>query len=92
MRLTHRSIRPLLLAAALAVPVIVAAAAPQHVGVQVRVYDRNHRDYHNWDDDEESSYRLYLQQQHQTYRAYGRQHRRTQEQYWNWRHSHPDHN
>ena len=91
MHLAHRIMSSLLLAAALVTPVaIMAAPAPQGVGVQVRVYDRSHRDYHNWDDREESSYRRYLVEQHRSYREYARQHRRTQDQYWNWRHRHPD--
>jgi Ni/Co efflux regulator RcnB len=27
---------------------------------QRRVYDRSHRDYHNWDDSEDRQYRIYL--------------------------------
>jgi hypothetical protein len=88
----HRYLSSLLLAAALAAPLaIMAAPAPQRVGVQLRVYDRSHKDYHNWDDREEGSYRRYLDERHQTYRVYPKQHRKDQQQYWNWRHSHPDH-
>jgi len=85
----HRYIGTLFLAAALATPVaIVAAAEPQ--SVQIRVYDRNHKDYHNWDDSEDRAYRGYLTEQHQTYRVYAKQNHKTQDNYWNWRHSHPD--
>jgi hypothetical protein len=91
MHLAHRVMNSLLLAAALVTPVAISAApAPQRVGVQVRVYDHNHKDYHNWDDREESSYRRYLVEQHHSYREYAKQRRRTQDQYWNWRHRHPD--
>ena len=91
MHLAHRYMTLLLLAAALAAPVaVVSAPGPQAVGVQVRVYNRNHKDYHNWDDREESSYRRYLVEQHHSYREYAKQRRRTQDQYWNWRHRHPD--
>jgi hypothetical protein len=69
---------------------IMATAAPQDASVQVRIYDRDHHDYHNWDDREDRAYRSYLTEQHQAYRAYGKQNRKTQSQYWNWRHSHPD--
>jgi hypothetical protein len=87
----HRFIASLFLAAALVAPVsFVAAATPQAVGVQVRVYDRDHHDYHNWDDHEDGVYRAYLTDQHITYRAYAKQNRKTQRDYWNWRHSHPD--
>ena len=53
MQLARGYIASLLLTAALAAPVsILAASMPQTVGVQVRVYDKNHKDYHNWDDRE----------------------------------------
>jgi len=81
----------LLLAAALAAPVAtIAAPQPQGVGIQVRVYDRHHKDYHNWDDREEQSYHRYLAERHQTYRVYAKQHRRDQDRYWDWRHAHRD--
>jgi hypothetical protein len=93
MHLAHRFMSSLLLATALMAPVAMMAAPPaQHVAVQLRVYDRNHKDYHNWDDHEESAYRRYLDEQHHSYRVYNKQNRKDQQQYWNWRHDHPDHN
>lgn len=90
MHRSYRFIASLFLAAALVAPVsIVAAPAPQ-TGVQIRVYDRDHHDYHNWDDREDHAYRGYLVERHRNYRAYDRQNRRSQRDYWNWRHSHPD--
>jgi hypothetical protein len=88
---SHRFIASLFLAAVLVAPVsILAAAAPQTASVQLRVYDRDHHDYHNWDDHEDGLYRGYLTDQHITYRVYAKQSRKTQRNYWNWRHSHPD--
>ena len=88
----HRFASSLLLAAAVVAPTaLVAAPRPQEASVQVRVYDRDHRDYHNWDDHEDRAYRHYLTAQHRTYREYNRQHYRVQKHYWNWRHEHPDH-
>ena len=87
----HRYISSLFLVAAIAAPaLVVAEAKAQEAGVQVRVYDRDHRDYHNWDDREDRAYRGYLTGQHRTYREYHRQSYRVQRHYWNWRHSHPD--
>ncbi len=89
----HRYISLFFLTAALAAPVaIMAAPEPQNASVQVRVYDSSHKDYHNWNDNEDKAYRGYLTQQHQTYRSYNKQSHKTQNQYWNWRHSHPDKN
>ena len=75
----------------MAVPVsMLAAPVPQEAGVQVRVYDRNHKDYHNWDDHENHAWGVYLQDNHRRAHEYSHANRKEQEQYWNWRHSHPD--
>jgi hypothetical protein len=92
MHRAHRYIASLFLAAAIAAPLsLTAAAAPQDANVQIRVYDRDHRDYHNWDDHEDRAYRGFLTERHETYREYDRQNHKTQRAYWNWRHEHPDH-
>ncbi|MGB2678923.1 MAG: hypothetical protein WAN12_17715 [Candidatus Acidiferrum sp.] len=91
MHRVDRFIWSFFLAAAIVAPaLIVAEAKAQQASVQVRVYDRDHRDYHNWDDREDRAYRRYLVEQRRSYREYNRQHRSVQRQYWNWRHSHPD--
>ena len=78
-----------LLAVAISAPAVLAAApAPQ--ALQVRVYDSNHRDYHNWDDREDRAYRRYYTEQHREYRAYDQENARRQRAYWKWRHNHPD--
>lgn len=53
-----------------------------------RVYDRAHRDYHNWNGDEDRFYRQYLDEQHHQYRAFSRMNRKQQLEYWRWRHDH----
>jgi hypothetical protein len=86
-----RYIASLFLAAALVAPVsIIAAPAPQGATVQVRVYDREHRDYHNWDRNENSAWGRYLAENHRRSHEYKRANKREQAQYWNWRHAHPD--
>lgn len=89
-----------LLTAALAVPAAISAANPQDNRCQEenrrddkdrdRVYDRTHKDYHNWDDREDHTYRGYLQENHREYRPFTEQRQKQQRTYWNWRHSHPD--
>jgi hypothetical protein len=91
MQRLNRYFSSLLLAAAIVAPTaIMAGPRPQEARVQVRVYDRNHRDYHNWDDHEDHAYRSYLQERHKDYREYDKQNNREQKRYWNYRHSHPD--
>jgi hypothetical protein len=91
-RYLNHYISSIILAAAVAAPAIVTAAPrPQEASVQVRVYDRNHHDYHNWDDREDRAYRGYLESQHRSYVVYEHQNHTVQNHYWTWRHSHPDH-
>jgi hypothetical protein len=89
----HRFIASLFLAAALVTPVsimapasIMAAAKPQSI-VSVRVYDRDHRDYHDWDDRENHRWGVYLSNNHRRYYEYSHASRREQSRYWNYRHS-----
>jgi hypothetical protein len=89
-RFLNRSLSSLLLIAAFAAPTVVLARPKPQDGVQVRIYDRDRRDYHNWDDREDRAYRRYLASQHRQYRAYQRQHYRVRRHYWHWRHRNPD--
>ena len=55
-----------------------------------RYYDRDRRDWHEWNENEERAYRYYLQQQHLREMEWRRANRRRQMEYWRWRHNHPD--
>jgi hypothetical protein len=91
----------LFLTAVLAAPSAMnAASRPQDNGRQeehhrdeghTRMYDRDHKDYHNWDDNEDRSYRVYLGERHREYHPFVELKVKEQRAYWNWRHSHPDH-
>jgi hypothetical protein len=84
-------IASLLLTAAVAAPLsVMANPVPQEAGVQVRVYDRNHKDYHNWDDNENRAWGVYLTENHKNHHDYAKASKKEQGQYWDWRHSHPD--
>ena len=85
----HRYLASLFLTASLAAPLSLMAA-PQAVGVQVRVYDRSHKDYHNWDDHENRAWAQFLVENHRNSHEYKRANRREQSEYWTWRHAHPD--
>ena len=91
-----------LLSAALAAPSAMnAAGKPQDNGRQEehrrddndrnRFYDRQHKDYHNWDDNEDRSFRVYLGERHREYHPFVELKVKEQSAYWNWRHRHPDH-
>jgi hypothetical protein len=94
MKAGYRYLSFLFLSAALTAPVAIRTSAAQDdhrdEKRQTRVYDRSHKDYHNWDDNEDRNYRAYLGEQHQDYRGYSKMNRGEQNKYWNWRHSHPD--
>lgn len=55
-----------------------------------RYYDRDGKDYHTWNSNEDHAYRAYLQEQHQDYRDFNKMKRPQQQQYFKWRHTHPD--
>ena len=56
-----------------------------------RVYDPDHKDYHDWDDREDTVYRHWLEGRHEAYVDYNRLKRKQQREYWKWRHEHEEH-
>ena len=62
------------------------------IGCAARYYDADHRDYHQWDRDEDRAYHVYWNENHSRdpYRNYGRLNPGEQREYWDWRHGHPD--
>jgi len=81
-----------LLSAFLITPIVVRADDDDHRRANrvQRYYDRDARDWHEWNEREQQAYRRYLEEQHREYREWGRANRRTQQDYWRWRHQHPD--
>jgi hypothetical protein len=57
-----------------------------------RVYDRQHKDYHQWNANEDQSYRQWYTESHngKDFREYGKLKSKDQNAYWNWRHQHGD--
>jgi hypothetical protein len=91
MNLAHRYVTSLFLTAALAAPAaLLAAPAPQEDRDQHRVYDKQHKDYHNWDENENRAWGQYQTQHHKSSHEFSNANKREQSQYWNWRHAHPD--
>lgn len=80
-----RYVGALVLGASLLMPAI--SFAEEH-----RYYDRDHKDWHAWNDNENRAYRHWLMEErreHQ-FREYHRLHARDQREYWRWRHEHSD--
>ena len=65
----------------------IAVADDHH---EKRYYDRGRRDYHVYDSQEDRAYRIYLGEQHRSYRQFHTVKRTQQDQYFRWRHEHPD--
>ncbi len=101
----YRYLTSFFLAAALASPVAIAQQDDQHRGDdqrqqqdrsdrntenQNRVYDRGHKDYHNWDDNENRAWGQYQTEHHRNPQEFSKANNKEQSQYWNWRHAHPD--
>jgi hypothetical protein len=63
---------------------------PAAVFAQSRYYDRDHRDYHEWNEAESRAYRHYLEERRERYREWNRASRAQQRAYWRWRHDHLD--
>jgi len=73
----------------LGAPLLVpaTAAAANH---DKRYYDRDGRDYHQWNGQEDRAYRVYLGEQHQQYRQFKKVKPAQRTEYFKWRHEHPD--
>jgi hypothetical protein len=78
----------LVLSSAMMVPVSAKADDRDHH--ERRYYDRRGHDYHTWNGNEDRAYRAYLDEHHRPYRDFGRVGRGERDNYWGWRHQHPD--
>ena len=54
------------------------------------LYDRRHKDYHDFDEHEDRAWHVYWQQRHRSYVDWDRASERQRQDYWNWRHEHSD--
>ena len=58
---------------------------------RVRVYDPSHKDYHEWNENEEHAYRHWVEQErHIPYREWKHMNKKEQREYLRWRHEHMD--
>jgi hypothetical protein len=68
----------------LLVPMATQMRAEDH-----RYYDRDHRDYHEWNEAEARAYRHWLtEERHRAYHDWAHASAREQRDYWRWRHDH----
>ncbi len=63
---------------------------PQQHGSNQPYYDSKHKDWHQWNDQENQAYQRYEQEHHMKDRDFASTSEAEQQQYWNWRHKHPD--
>ncbi|MCU1338578.1 MAG: hypothetical protein JWO19_4159 [Bryobacterales bacterium] len=84
--------RRLLILTALFACATLSAQVAVRVGAHQdkRYYDRDGRDYHTWNGQEDRAYRVYLNEQHRDYRAFPKTRAVQQREYFRWRHEHPD--
>jgi hypothetical protein len=90
----HLDLRRCLIASSLlALPLLVASLAgcSGEVGVGYRTYDPYYHDYHVWSDAELPYYNSWIVETHRPNYDYAHLHRHDREEYWRWRHDHPDH-
>jgi hypothetical protein len=76
---------------ALLAPVaIMAAPAAARQEDRDRIYDKEHKDYHHWDDKEDAAWKRFLAEKHRKDHEFAKANEKEQSEYWQWRHSHPD--
>ena len=86
-----RYLEMVVLSAALTVGVGIAQDREHPEAQQNRRYeDKAHHESHEWNDSEDRAYRHYLQEHHKKYHDFEKAKQKEREDYWNWRHSHPD--
>jgi hypothetical protein len=82
--------RFLLLSALVLSATMISPVVGQAESHDKRYYDRDGKDYHTWNNNEDHAYRAYLQEQHKDYRAFNKVKPADQQDYFKWRHTHSD--
>jgi len=76
----------LMMAASLITPVAIMADRDNHR--ETRYYDRDGRDYHTWNDNEDRQYRQYLVERHRGYVVFTKTKPTQRREYFKYRHEH----
>ena len=79
-------------ALAVAPSTVVAQDHPQSQdnGAPKKYYDAAHKETHEWNDNESTNWNKYRDDHHVKQTDFARTSKRQQQDYWNWRHEHPD--
>ena len=86
-----RFLSTFLLGMTLLTPVALQADHDDKVKVKVkRYYDRDAKDWHEWNEREDRAYHRYLEEKHLNNRDWVRMKKEEQRDYWRWRHTHND--
>jgi hypothetical protein len=91
----HHYLAALAVSAALIAPVAVSAQdrdSPSQAdhSKDKRYYDKSGKDWHTWNPNENHVYHQYLQDNHLRDRDFGKANPRERDDYFKWRHAHPD--
>jgi hypothetical protein len=81
MRSLYRQFAPVLLAVALAAPVVITGCA-----AHVRYYDPYYNDYHGWDHREVVYYNQWEHDTHRNHQDFNKRSDADKKEYWTWRH------
>jgi len=93
-----RTLGSIILTAALVVPLSLSAMPAfqdrhddrKDEKAKERYYDKKHKDYHDWDDHEQSLFQVYLTENHRPLVEFRLMKDKDQQKYWQWRHDHED--
>lgn len=85
MKTLNRCAAALLLTLGLTAPLVMAEDQNSK-----RYYDKKNKDYHQWNDNEQKSYGVFLGEKHIAVHVFTKAKPTEQQQYWQWRHEHPD--
>lgn len=81
----------LIISIALAAPIAIQAQDHNDQNNEnKRVYDSSHKDYHQWNSQEDSNYHQWLKDNHRKDHDWNEASKKEQQEYWNYRHDHPD--
>jgi len=87
--MSHHSkkLSSILMAVGLFSPVLLGGCAAR---ASYRIYDPAYADYHVWDNNEGVYYQRWETQTHREHRDFRKRDSGEQQEYWKWRHAHPE--